>query len=65
VDPGGTEDYALIAAEQLQRLGHGVTIFVEERGAMAELARSQVLGLTNSEDELSDEEVDVLYPRRR
>jgi hypothetical protein len=59
-DPGGTEHYTLIAAEQLQRLGHDVTIYVEEAGAMAELARNRGLQLATSEDELPDE-VDVLY----
>jgi hypothetical protein len=59
-DPGGTEHYTLIVAEQLQRLGHVVTIFVEETGAMAELARSRGLRLAAREDELPDD-VDVLY----
>ena len=59
-DPGGTEHYTLIAAEQLQRLGHAVTIFVEETGAMAELARSRGLLLATTEDELPDD-VDVVY----
>ena len=59
-DPGGSEHYTLTAAEQLQRLGHAVTIFTEETGAMAELASSRGLQLTTSEDELPGA-VDVVY----
>ena len=58
--PGGTEHYTLTAAEQLQRLGHEVTIFVEETGEMAELGRRRGLRLVSSEDELPDQ-ADVLY----
>ena len=58
--PGGTEHYTLTAAEQLQRLGHEVTIFVEETGEMAELGRRRGLRLATSEDELPDQ-ADVLY----
>src|SRR5439155_1498648 len=54
--PGGTEHYTLTAAEQLQRLGHEVTIFVEETGEMAELGRRRGLRLATSEDELRDTE---------
>ena len=59
-DPGGSEHYTLTAAEQLQRLGHAVTIFTEEAGAMAELARSRGLQLTTGEDDLPAA-VDVVY----
>jgi hypothetical protein len=59
-DPGGSEHYTLTAAEQLQRLGHGVTIFTEEAGAMAELANSRGLQLTTGEDELPGA-VDLVY----
>jgi len=38
---GGSETYLLTAAEQLQRLGHEVTVHAAERGACAELARSR------------------------
>ncbi len=58
--PGGTEHYTLVVAEHLQRLGHQVTIFTEETGSMAELARSRGLRLTTHEDELPAE-VDVVY----
>ena len=59
-DPGGTEHYTLVVAEHLQRLGHQVTIFTEETGPMAELARSRGLRLTKREDELPAE-ADVVY----
>ena len=59
-DPGGSEHYTLTCAEQLQRLGHAVTIFTEEAGAMAELARSRGLQLATGEDELPAA-VDVVY----
>jgi hypothetical protein len=59
-DPGGTEHYTLIVAEQLQRLGHAVTIFTEETGAMADLARSRGLQLATREDELPSE-VDIVF----
>jgi hypothetical protein len=59
-DPGGSEHYTLLVAEQLQRLGHAVTIFTEETGSMAELARSRGLRLAVLEDELPSE-VDVVY----
>lgn len=39
--PGGSETYLLTLAEQLQRLGHGVTIFAIETGAMSEFAGSR------------------------
>jgi hypothetical protein len=58
--PAGTEHYTLTAAEQLQRLGHEVTIFVEETGEMADLARERGLRLATREDELPDD-ADVLY----
>ncbi len=58
--PGGTEHYTLTAAEHLQRLGHEVTIFVEETGEMADLARGRGLRLAGSEDELPDH-ADVAY----
>ena len=58
--PGGAEHYTLTAAEQLQRLGHGVTILVEEVGQMAELARRRGLRVTAVEGVLPDD-ADVLY----
>src|SRR5947209_7303209 len=38
VCPGGSETYALTVAEQLQRLGHEVTILVGETGPMTAFA---------------------------
>jgi len=58
--PGGSEHYTLTAAEQLQRLGHEVTILVEETGPMAELAGRRGLRVTAREDELPAD-ADVLY----
>jgi hypothetical protein len=58
--PGGTEHYTLTVAEQLQRLGHEVTIYVEQPGEIADLARSRGLRLATREDELPDD-ADVLY----
>jgi len=59
-DPGGSEHYTLTCAEQLQRLGHAVTIFTEEAGAMAELVRGRGLLLATGEDELPAA-ADVVY----
>jgi hypothetical protein len=59
-DPGGTEHYTLIVAEQLQRLGHAVAIFTEETGAMGDLARSRGLQLATREEELPSE-VDIVF----
>lgn len=41
--PGGSETYVLTVAEQLQRLGHGVTIFAHELRTMADEARDRGL----------------------
>ena len=38
---GGSETYLLTVAEQLQRLGHGVTVYALALGKMAELARAR------------------------
>jgi chromosome segregation ATPase len=39
--PGGSETYVRTVAEQLQRLGHGVTIFAGETGPLTEFARER------------------------
>jgi hypothetical protein len=59
-DPAGTEHYTLTVAEQLQRLGHEVTIYVEQTGEISDLARSRGLRLATGDDELPDQ-ADVLY----
>jgi hypothetical protein len=59
-DPGGTEHYTLVTAEHLQKLGHEVTVFTEEAGPMAELARARGVRVAESEEELP-RTVDVVY----
>ena len=62
-DPGGTEQYTLVAAEHLQKLGHDVTVFTEEGGGpMAELGRRRGLRLAEREEELPGA-ADVVYPQ--
>jgi hypothetical protein len=61
-DPGGSEHYTLIVAEQLERLGHSATILTDETGPMADLARSRGLQLATREDELPID-VDVVFPQ--
>jgi hypothetical protein len=51
-DPGGAPTYALTVAEQLARLGHSVTLYTRELGAVAELARERVLRVTANAEEL-------------
>jgi hypothetical protein len=51
-DPGGAQTYALTVAEQLARLGHSVTLYARELGAVAELARERALRVTAQADEL-------------
>lgn len=51
---GGSESYLFTVAEQLERLGHEVSLYAAELGAGAEIARER--GLTTiAEDELSGE----------
>jgi hypothetical protein len=54
-DPGGAPTYTLTVAEQLARLGHSVTLFTRELGAVAELARERALRVTTRADELPDD----------
>jgi hypothetical protein len=49
---GGTETYLLTVGEQLQRLGHEVTIFALEAGEMAQVAASRGLRVVTTEHEL-------------
>jgi hypothetical protein len=49
---GGTETYLLTVAEQLQRLGHDVTIFALEAGEMAHVAATRGLRVVTAEHEL-------------
>lgn len=51
-DPGGAQTYAVTVAEQLARLGHSVTLYTRELGAVAELARERALRVTARSDEL-------------
>jgi hypothetical protein len=54
-DPGGAPTYTLTVAEQLARLGHSVTLYTRELGAVAELARERALRVTARADELPDD----------
>jgi len=49
---GGTESYTLTVAEQLQRLGHDVTVFYVELGPGVDIGRQFGLELRNREDDL-------------
>jgi hypothetical protein len=57
---GGSESYLLTVAEQLQRLGHGVTVFAGSLGPGAEIGRARGLEIQNREDELP-ETCDVVF----
>jgi Glycosyltransferase Family 4 len=59
-NPGGTETYVLTVAEELQRLGHEVTLYAPETGAMAELGRERGLRIVSSPRDLPDM-VDAIY----
>jgi hypothetical protein len=49
---GGIESYTLTVAEQLQRLGHDVTVFYVELGPGLELGQDRGLQVRQREDEL-------------
>jgi hypothetical protein len=51
-DTGGAQSYAITVAEQLARLGHAVTLYTRELGAVAELARERALRVTVRVQEL-------------
>jgi hypothetical protein len=57
---GGCESYTLTVAEQLQRLGHGVTILGVQPGPAIELAHDRGLRLVLREEELP-QDCDVVY----
>lgn len=54
-DPGGAPTYTLTIAEQLARLGHSVTLYTRELGAVAELARERGLRVTARAEELPED----------
>jgi hypothetical protein len=76
-DTGGAPTYTVTLAEQLARLGHSVTLYTRELGAVAELARERALRVTARAQELPDDadgaisgvdrsltlELAALYPR--
>jgi hypothetical protein len=51
---GGAETYLLTTAEQLQRLGHAVTVHSLELGEMAEEARGRGVIVAEAEDDLPE-----------
>jgi hypothetical protein len=51
---GGSESYLLTVAEQLDRLGHEVTIYAPEGGAGRAVARERDLGLADEDSALAD-----------
>jgi hypothetical protein len=57
---GGIESYALTVAEQLQRLGHDVTVFYVELGPGLELGQDRGLEIRSREDELP-ERCDIVF----
>ena len=52
VGPGGVQTYMLTVARQLERLGHGVVLWAEQQGEMAEHARTHGLRVAAAEAEL-------------
>ena len=53
-DAGGAQTYALTVAEHLARLGHSVTLYALELGAIARLARERALRVTATAEELPE-----------
>jgi len=51
---GGSETYLVTVAEQLERLGHAVTIHALELGEMADIARERGLRVATGERDLPD-----------
>src|SRR5919108_3349249 len=58
--PGGSETYLLTVADQLQRMGHDVTLYALELGDTAELAAERGLRVTADAAELPAEAEGVL-----
>jgi hypothetical protein len=52
VSVGGSETYLLTVAEQLQRLGHDVTIYASVCGPMADLATARGVPMAREPDQL-------------
>ncbi len=59
---GGTESYLLTTAEQLERLGHSVTVYSPRPGPMAEVAARRGIRVAVGPDELP-ERCDLAYPQ--
>lgn len=57
---GGVGTYVLTVAEQLERLGHPVTIYTEEAGEMASIGRDRGLRVVTAPDDLP-EACDAIY----
>lgn len=57
---GGAATYLITVSEQLQRLGHGVTVFAAETGDLAREAEERGLRVTSRESDLP-EDCDVVY----
>ena len=53
--PAGSETYLVLVAEQLQALGHDVTVWTPAPGQMAEVARGRGIAVRRSLDELPRE----------
>lgn len=51
---GGPQTYALTVAEQLARLGHHVTLFARDLGALADVARERRLNVTARVEQLPE-----------
>lgn len=56
----GAATYLITVSEQLQRLGHGVTVFAMETGELADQARRRGLRVTSSEADLPPD-CDLVY----
>lgn len=64
-EPGGPQTYSLTVGEELARLGHGVTLYARELGAMAQLARERALRATDLPSELPESADGVLVSADR
>ncbi len=51
---GGVGTYLLTVSEQLERMGHGITIWADEVGEMADIASERGLLVVSDPDELPD-----------